>query len=286
MPLDTTTFPLPLARHIADVRTIVRAWKAAGQKVALIPTMGALHDGHLSLVRLARQHASFVVVSIFVNPTQFAPHEDFAAYPRTEKTDAEKLARLQVDLLFSPSAQEMYGQDFSTTITPKGAALGLESDFRPHFFAGVATVVTKLFNQCQPDVTLLGEKDYQQLLVIRQVTRDLDLPVTIIGGPTLREADGLAMSSRNIYLSGPERATAASLNKILKATADAIASGTSADEACTKASADLLKAGFASVDYVSARDGETLGPYHPAKPGRVLAAAWLGRTRLIDNLPI
>lgn len=286
MTVDTTTFPLALSRHVADLRATVNAWKAEGQKVALIPTMGALHDGHLSLVTLARKHADRVVVSIFVNPTQFAPHEDFAAYPRTEITDAEKLARLKVDLLFSPSAQEMYGHDFSTTITPKGAALGLESDFRPHFFAGVATVVAKLFNQCQPDVALFGEKDYQQLLVIAQVTRDLDLPVTIIGGPTLREADGLAMSSRNIYLSDHERATAASLNKILKTTANAIAGGASADEACTKAVADLLKAGFASVDYVSARDGETLAPYDATKPGRLLAAAWLGRTRLIDNLAI
>jgi pantoate--beta-alanine ligase len=271
--------------------TTVTALRAAlaGRKngsIGMVPTMGALHDGHLALVKEARKDADTVVVSIFVNPTQFAPTEDFGAYPRTLEQDLVKLAG-QADIVFTPSAKEIYPHGFATTITVCGPALGLESDFRPHFFAGVATVVTKLLIAARPDLAVFGEKDYQQLLVVKQLVRDLALPIEIIGLPTLREADGLALSSRNAYLNTEERQVAGRLNVILK---EAIAAGRgSSDLRAVEgvATEALWEAGFSHVDYVAIRDAATLD--HITKlerPARILAAAKIGKTRLIDNMAV
>src|ERR1700761_850290 len=208
--------PLTIVRTIATLRGQVAAWRAAGETVALIPTMGALHAGHLSLVALGRERADRTVASIFVNPTQFAPHEDFEAYPRDEHKDAERLAEAGCDLLFAPSVEEMYAPGFSTTITVTGVSAPMGGQARPHHFAGVATVVAKLLIQAAPDVAIFGQKDYQQLQVIRRLVADLDLPVEIVGAPTVRGDDGLAMSSRNAYLTQAQLGVAAQLNVILK----------------------------------------------------------------------
>ena len=275
-----------ILRTVAELRTAVRAWRRAGETVALIPTMGALHDGHLALVRLGLEKCDRAVTSIFVNPTQFAPHEDFARYPRDEEGDLAKLAALGCDLVWAPAAGEMYPEDFATRVEPNGAAEGLESDFRPHFFGGVATVCCKLFMQVLPDIAVFGEKDYQQLSVVRQMVRDLDLPLEIVGSPTVREPDGLAMSSRNKYLSVEERVIAPTLYSVIGKVAANIASGLAISDACTVAKAELTHVGF-KVDYVEVRDAETLSPVEGPvrRPLRVLAAAWLGNTRLIDNVP-
>ena len=246
--------------------------------------MGALHAGHVSLVTETRKHAGHVVVSIFVNPTQFAPHEDFDAYPRTLEADLAKLGD-SADIVFAPSAREMYPQGHATSITVGGPASGLETDFRPHFFAGVATVVAKLLIAASPDVAVFGEKDYQQLLVVRHLARDLALPVQILGAPTLREPDGLAMSSRNVYLSPEERQIAGRLNLILK---DTIALAHRGDLRAAEAAGieALWKAGFSHVDYVAIRDADTLENITGLeRPARILAAAKIGKTRLIDNMP-
>lgn len=274
-----------IVRSRAALAGILSDWRRAGETHALIPTMGALHEGHLALVRLAREHCTRVVVSIFVNPAQFAPSEDLARYPRDEAGDLAKLATAGCDLVWAPDAAGMYPPGFATRIVPEGAALGLESDFRPHFFSGVATVCCKLFTQVAPKVAVFGEKDFQQLCVVRQVARDLDLPLAIIGAPTLREPDGLAMSSRNRYLSAGERTTAPLLQAVLTRTAQGIqGSGEIATE-CAKGADELNRGGF-KVDYLAVRDAETFAPARVGRPLRILAAAWLGRTRLIDNLPI
>lgn len=263
----------------------LRAALAGKARIGMVPTLGALHDGHLSLVHEARKHADLVVVSIFVNPTQFAPHEDFDAYPRTLDADLAKLAG-QAELVFAPAAREIYGQGYATTISVGGPALGLETDFRPHFFSGVATVVAKLLIAASPDIAVFGEKDYQQLQVVRQMVRDLALPVEIIGSPTLREADGLAMSSRNAYLSPTERKIAGRLNAILK---DAIARARQCDLSAAEdwAAKALKEAGFDPVDYVAIRDAESLAPITTLeRPARILAAAKIGKTRLIDNMAV
>ncbi|HVW75525.1 MAG TPA: pantoate--beta-alanine ligase [Rhizomicrobium sp.] len=273
-----------MIQTVTTVAELRAARKGAG-RVGMVPTMGALHDGHLSLVHEARKHADLVVVSIFVNPTQFAPHEDFDAYPRTLDADLEKL-RGQAELVFTPAAREIYPQGYATTISVGGPSAGLESDFRPHFFSGVATVVAKLLLAAQPDIAVFGEKDYQQLQVVRRMVRDLALPVTILGAPTLRETDGLALSSRNAYLSPSERRTAGRLNVILK---DAILRARQGDIGGAEvwAAAALRDAGFDPVDYVAIRDAETLAPIAAFnRPARILAAARLGRTRLIDNMPL
>lgn len=255
----------------------------------MVPTMGALHEGHLSLVRLAKQRADRVVASIFVNPTQFAPHEDFDAYPRAEERDAGLLASAGCDLLYAPTASEMYPAGFSTSVSVASVSKPLDGAARPHHFGGVATVVTKLLTQCAPDIAIFGEKDYQQLLVIKRLARDLDLPVEILGGPTARDHDGLALSSRNAYLSADERRIAGALPVALKGAAEALAAGETVAEAENRAIAQLHAAGFDKVDYVEVRDGENLsrlGP-GPAGPGaRVFVAAWLGKTRLIDNMAL
>ena len=268
---------------VADLRSVLADLKPA--RIGMVPTMGALHDGHVSLVREARRHADHVVVSIFVNPTQFAPHEDFDAYPRTLDADLAKL-RDAAAIVFAPNAREMYPQGHATAITVGGPSAGLETDFRPHFFAGVATVVAKLLIAAMPDIAVFGEKDYQQLQVVRQMVRDLALPVQIIGAPTLREADGLAMSSRNAYLSADERKVAAKLNRILK---NAIAQAGNGDLRAAEAAAEsaLVAAGFDSVDYVAIRDAESLSVIERLdRPARILAAAKIGKTRLIDNMAV
>ncbi len=281
--------PLAVVRTVADLRATVRDWKRQGLSVGMVPTMGALHEGHLTLVREAARRADRVVASNFVNPTQFAAHEDLDKYPRQQEQDARLLAGAGCHLMFAPSAQEMYPEGFATSIAVAGPALGLEGDFRPQMFGGVALVVTKLFNQVQPDIAVFGEKDYQQLMVIRRFVRDLDLPIKIVGAPTERDAHGLALSSRNAYLSETELASARRLNRILaQAGADA-ASGRLLPDVEREAYAALLKAGFERVDYVAIRRAEDLGVFRNAlvdAPARILAAAWLGTTRLIDNMAV
>jgi pantoate--beta-alanine ligase len=263
------------------------AWRADVLQIALVPTMGALHEGHLDLVRAAARIADRVIVSIFVNPTQFAPTEDFAAYPRDEESDLAKLAALGVDAVFAPTVGDMYPEGYATRIAVEGPAQGLESDARPHFFGGVATVVAKLFIACAPDVAMFGEKDYQQLLVVRRMAADLGLPVSIIGHPTVRAEDGLALSSRNAYLSFEERAVAPRLHAALQAAATAIRTGAPAGDALAAARSELEAAGFA-VDYVALRNAGTLAEVADptSEPLRLLAAARLGRTRLIDNIAV
>ena len=270
---------------LRGLRTQTADWRDSGETVALVPTMGALHDGHLSLVTRAKKQAQRVVVSIFVNPTQFTEGEDLSRYPRDEAGDLKKLRGLDVDAVWAPSVKVMYGATFATSIVPDGAADGLEGAFRPEHFAGVATVCCKLFNQVTPDIAVFGEKDYQQLCVIKQLVRDLDLPIKIIGGKTLRAKDGLALSSRNRFLTDRERASAPKLAEALKTIAKRAKEGARISILEDKAVRDLAKAGFTKVDYVAVRDAETLGPYKAGtkRRGRVLAAAWLGKTRLIDN---
>jgi pantoate--beta-alanine ligase len=278
---------LPVVRTVADLRAQVSAWRREGLRIGFTPTMGALHDGHLSLVRLARTRADRVVASVFVNPTQFGPNEDFDAYPRDEARDSELLAGAGCHLLFAPSVAEMYPPGASTTVTVAGVSEPLDGQARPGHFAGVATVVTKLLNQCAPDVAVFGEKDFQQLQVIRRLVRDLDLPVEIVGAPTARAEDGLALSSRNAYLTEAERQVAPRLNAALREVLDKVRAGHPVEAAEQDAVATLLSAGFASVDYVEARVPQTLerlGPGPASGPIRVLGAARLDRTRLIDNI--
>jgi pantoate--beta-alanine ligase len=274
-----------IATTVADLRRALEPWRKTG--IALVPTMGALHDGHLALVTAAKQRTPHVAVSIFINPTQFAPHEDFNSYPRTLEADREKLAHADASLIFAPFAREMYPEGFATTVSVKGPAMGLETDFRPHFFDGVATIVAKLLIAAAPDYAMFGEKDFQQLLVIRRMVRDLDLPVEIIAVPIAREADGLAMSSRNAYLTPVERLVAGQLNLVMKDVISRIAQGTSVVEAQAYGAAALKQAGFDSVDYVAVRDVETLAPLTAMRrPARLLAAARIGKTRLIDNMAV
>lgn len=281
------TSPLVL-NTAADLRRTVAAWRANGESVALVPTMGALHAGHVSLVKAARGRCGRAVVSIFVNPTQFAPNEDFAAYPRTFEADVEKLAAAGADAVFAPGVADMYPEGFCTTVSLSGpAAAGLEDRFRPTHFAGVATVVSKLLIRTAPDVAIFGEKDWQQLAVIRRAARDLDLPVEIAGGPTVREADGLAMSSRNVYLSPEERATAPLLHKTMTACAARIRAGDGIAAAMAQGRAAIEAGGFA-LDYLETRDAASLAPVaDDARDGlRMLVAARIGRTRLIDNIAV
>lgn len=278
--------PIEVVRAIADLRARIAGWRAAGERVALVPTMGALHAGHLDLVRAGKAKAGRVVVSIFVNPKQFAPHEDFGRYPRDIDGDLTKLKGVGADLVWAPEAAEMYPDGFATRIEVSGAAEGLETDFRPHFFGGVATVCCKLFSAATPDFATFGEKDYQQLCVVRQMVRDLNLPLSILSVGTAREADGLALSSRNQYLSADERAIAPVLHQTILGIATT-ASDPEAVPTLEKVAAEaILKRGFAKVDYVAVRDAETLGAWRPERQGRVLVAAWLGKTRLIDNAAV
>jgi len=275
-------------RLVPRLKRALAPWQARREKIALVPTMGALHAGHLALVRLARRRADRVIVSIFVNPTQFAPHEDLDAYPRTFGADLAALAAARVDLVWAPAMATMYPKGFATRIVPEGpATAGLEDAFRPHFFAGVATVVAKLFIQCEPDIAIFGEKDYQQLKVVTQLARDLGLKTRVVGAPIVREADGLALSSRNRYLSPRERALAPALNLVLKACAAEIAAGRPIATALRRGRRALVGAGFV-VDYLEARHAETLAPVASVKEGRLrlLVAARIGKTRLIDNVSL
>ncbi len=270
---------------VKDLRAQVRAFRAAGERVALVPTMGALHEGHEALVLKAREVADRIVVSIFVNPAQFGPNEDFDRYPRTLDADVARLTALGVDVVYAPKASEMYPQGHGTRISVDGPSAGLETDFRPHFFTGVATVVGKLFIQCGPDYAVFGEKDYQQLKVVTLLARDLNLDIEIVATPTLRETDGLARSSRNAYLTEQERAVAPVIYEALSKAAESIHAGTNPEEAVVRARQTIATRGL-RVDYVVARNAETLAPLKEAgEPVRLLAAAWLGDTRLIDNLP-
>jgi pantoate--beta-alanine ligase len=270
-------------------RTLKALDRATGEfataSVALVPTMGALHAGHLSLVRIARRHAARVIVSIFVNPAQFAPHEDLATYPRSWAADTAGLANEGVDLIWAPSVDVMYPDGFATRVVPDGPAkVGLEDAFRPHFFAGVATVVAKLFLQCRPDVAIFGEKDFQQLKVVARLARDLDLRLKVIGAPIVREPDGLAMSSRNAYLTPAERAVAPVLHRTLTACARRISGGSPIARILADGRKAITAAGFA-LDYLEARNADTLAPVRGRADGpiRLLVAARLGKTRLIDN---
>ncbi|OGN49943.1 MAG: pantoate--beta-alanine ligase [Caulobacterales bacterium RIFOXYB1_FULL_67_16] len=277
---------LPVVRTVAEVRAVVRDWKRQGLTVGMVPTMGALHEGHLTLVREAARRADRVVASNFVNPTQFAPHEDLSRYPRRQEEDARLLAGAGCHMMFAPAADEMYPEQFATSIAVAGPALGLEGDFRPQMFGGVALVVTKLFNQVQPDLAIFGEKDYQQLMVIRRFVRDLDLPIEIVAAPTERDAAGLALSSRNEYLSEGQLAVARRLNQILAEAAEAAAAGRPLPGVERDAYSAILKAGFERIDYVAVRQAEDLSVFRDGVvdgPARILAAAWLGKTRLIDN---
>ena len=271
---------------VAALRAQILDWRRNGLSVAMVPTMGALHDGHISLVRAALSTADRCIVSIFVNPAQFAPTEDLDKYPRQLAHDFDRLAEAGAHLAFTPTVFEMYPAGFATKISVGGPSSGLESDFRPTFFDGVATVVAKLFLQASPDQAIFGEKDYQQLCVVRQLCRDLDLPVEVIGAPTVRDAHGLAMSSRNAYLGAAELEIARQLNAILYRSAAALAAGADESSVTGEASQALLCAGFHSVDYVAARASLTLGPWRRNHDGRLLAAAWLGKTRLIDNVEV
>jgi pantoate--beta-alanine ligase len=286
MPAPAPTHqPTPkVVRTIPELRQITAGWRRAGEKIALIPTMGALHDGHLALVRAGQERARRTVVSIFVNPTQFAPHEDFSRYPRDEAGDVAKLATVDCDLVWAPDAVTMYPPGSATRVHPKGAALGLETDYRPHFFEGVATVCCKLFTQVGPDFAIFGEKDYQQLQVVTQMARDLDLPLEVVGLPTIREADGLAMSSRNRYLSAEDRQTAVLIPRVIAEVQSAVKAARAIADATSAAAAKLTAGGF-KVDYVEVRDASTLQAFERSKghTPRVLVAAWLGKTRLIDN---
>ncbi len=279
--------PVVIVRSVAALRAQVGAWRDQKLSVALVPTMGALHEGHLSLVRRGLELADRVVASIFVNPTQFGPNEDFARYPRQEELDAAALTSAGCHLLFAPTAEEMYPDGFATTVSVSGVSEGLCGIVRPGHFAGVATVVTKLLLQCLPDVALFGEKDYQQLAVIRRFARDLDIPARIEGVPTLREEDGLAMSSRNAYMSPEQRAIAPWLIRSLTGIADGLRAGAKAADLCPKAITGLLKAGFDSVDYIEVCDAASLAPAERLdRPLRILVAARLGKTRLIDNIGV
>ncbi len=275
-----------IVRTVPALRKAVAAWRAADESVALVPTMGALHEGHVALVRLAKKKAARAVVSIFVNPTQFAATDDLSRYPRDEAGDLSKLASVGADLIWAPTFEVMYPDGFATQIVPAGAALPLEGECRPGHFAGVATVCCKLFSQVTPDLAVFGEKDYQQLCVIRQLVRDLNLPLSILAMPTSREKDGLARSSRNVYLTPEQRQAAPALHRAIKGIAAIAATGGLINKAIDVAQRDLLEAGFSKIDYIAVRDADTLAPWEPKsrRPVRVLAAGWLGKTRLIDNV--
>ncbi|MBS7704851.1 pantoate--beta-alanine ligase [Chelatococcus asaccharovorans] len=276
-----------IAETVAALRAIVRGYRAAGETVALVPTMGALHEGHLQLVREGRKRADRAIATIFVNPTQFGPNEDFARYPRDRDGDLAKLASAGASAVFLPTVETMYPSGFATTVSVAGLTEGLCGAYRPGHFAGVATVVTKLLMQALPDVALFGEKDYQQLQVIKRFVRDLDIPVEIHGVPTIREADGLALSSRNAYLTPAERAVAPLLHALLDEIAAKLQAGQDAAPLLEAGMGRLGEAGFGPVQYLAFVDADTLEPMGRAdRPGRLLVAAYLGKTRLIDNIAV
>jgi pantoate--beta-alanine ligase len=277
-----------ITRTVADLRQSVRAFRTAGHTIGLVPTLGALHDGHTALVREAKKRVDRVVATIFVNPTQFAPNEDLAKYPRTEESDLAKLRAVKADVLFAPSVEVIYPDGFATTVSLAGPAVaGLEDRFRPTHFAGVATIVAKLFTQSGADIAMFGEKDYQQLMVVTRMARDLDLPIRVIGIETVREEDGLAMSSRNRFLSPADRAAAPVLYQTLRRTADAMIAGDAFEASLAAGRQAIIAAGF-KLDYLEARHAASLAPITTlaAGPVRLLVAARIGQTRLIDNMAV
>ena len=279
--------PLPIARTVAELRAHVATWRGRGGRVALVPTMGALHAGHLALIAAARLQAEHIVASIFVNPAQFGPNEDFDRYPRDQASDAAALARAGCDLLYAPGVTEMYPAGFATAVSVGALADRLCGAARPGHFDGVATVVTKLLLQAMPDVALFGEKDWQQLTIIRRLVRDLDLPVEVAGVPIVRDVDGLALSSRNAYLSAAEREQALALPQALASARDRLLTGGEVVTVLAAARTALLGSGFRQVDYVELAGVDDLAPLATLdRPARLLAAAWIGTTRLIDNLAV
>ncbi|MEG6509769.1 pantoate--beta-alanine ligase [Methyloligella sp. 2.7D] len=282
-----------MAPRLSQIRTVkalrgrIARWREAGEKIALVPTMGALHEGHLSLIELARKNADRIVVSVFVNPTQFGPGEDLEAYPRDEKTDLAKLSEMAVDAVYLPKVEEMYPDGFATTVHVDRLSKGLCGESRPGHFDGVATVVAKLLIQCAPDRAIFGEKDYQQLQIIKRMVRDLDIPTEIIGAPIVREADGLALSSRNAYLSPAERESAPLLQRTLQDMASDLGEGRPIEDAL-EASRFRLETGGFKVDYLVIADSQSLEPLGGVltQPARAFAAALLGKTRLIDNIAV
>lgn len=278
---------VPIVRTRAELRSIVAGWREENARIAVVPTMGALHEGHLSLVRAALAKADRVIVTLFVNPKQFNNAADLAAYPRTEHDDAAKLGPLGAHLLYAPHAEEIYPAAFATTVSVSGVSQGLCGAGRPGHFDGVATVVAKLFLQTDADIALFGEKDFQQLHVVRRMANDLDMPIEIIGCSTVREPDGLALSSRNVRLSTEERAIAPKLAEILNAAAKELSSGSEAAPVLDAAKKSIVAAGFHEVEYLELRSETDLAPLEQADhPARLLAAAWLGETRLIDNVVV
>lgn len=278
---------VPIVRTVADVRAMVRQWRSEGASVAVVPTMGALHEGHLSLVQAALEKADRVIVTLFVNPKQFNSAADLAAYPRTETEDAGKLAPLGAHLLYAPNAAEIYPDGFATTVSVDGVSEGMCGAFRPGHFDGVATVVAKLFLQTGADLAFFGEKDFQQLHVVRRMARDMDIPITVIGCPTVREPDGLALSSRNVRLTPAERQAAPKLASILFELAGQLTGGAPIGRPLSEAREAILAAGYARVEYLELRAEETLEPVQALdRPARLLVAAWLGDIRLIDNVKV
>ena len=278
---------MDIVRTVAELRSHVSMWRREGLSVALVPTMGSLHAGHLSLMKVGKERSDRVIATIFVNPLQFAPNEDFETYPRREDSDIQKLVEEDIDLLFAPDVNEMYRPDATTTISVGGLTDCLCALSRPGFFDGVATVVTKLLLQALPDIAIFGEKDYQQLLVIKRLATDLDIPVEIIGAPTIREEDGLALSSRNVYLDTKSRSIAPSMYNILTQYASDISNGNDIKKSLQLAKKNMQKSGFEKIEYLDLRSSQTLQACNDIKrPSRLFAAAWLGSTRLIDNLAI
>lgn len=280
---------MKIVRTVEDLRAQVHVWRTGGLTSAVVPTMGGLHDGHMSLVRHGLQHTDRVMATLFVNPTQFGANEDLNAYPRDESNDADKLEKAGCSLLFAPPVEVMYPNGFSTRVVVDGLTKVLCGAARPGHFDGVSQVVSKLLNQAQADIAVFGEKDWQQLAVVTRMARDLDIPTRIVGAPTVRETDGLAMSSRNRYLSAEERAAAPALARAMREAADKIATGRDPAVICREAERDVLAAGFLAVDYLEVRTARDLAPvteFDPAIPARIFGAAHLGRARLIDNMAI
>jgi pantoate--beta-alanine ligase len=285
--METTLTTTPIVRRLAEVRAMTARWRREGARIAVVPTMGALHAGHLTLVRAALARADRVIVTLFVNPKQFNNPADLAAYPRTETGDAAKLAPLGVDMLYAPEAEEIYPDGFATVVRVNGLDQGLCGAFRPGHFDGVATVVTKLLNQTSADLGFFGEKDFQQLAIVTRLARDLDIPCEIVGVPTVREVDGLALSSRNIRLSATDRAVAPALAVALTRARDAIEGGAAVGPTLDAARRELVAAGYAEVEYLELRRARDLAPLDAlTAPARLLAAAWLGGVRLIDNVSV
>ncbi|MCG7521115.1 pantoate--beta-alanine ligase [Ruegeria sp. Ofav3-42] len=277
----------PILRRLADLRALTSDWKRKGESIGVVPTMGALHQGHLSLVEAAKAGCDRVIVTIFVNPKQFNNPEDLEKYPRTEIEDAQKLVPYGVDAIYVPEPEEIYPQGFATTVSVAGLTDVMEGEFRPGHFDGVATVVAKLFLQTQADRAYFGEKDYQQLMIVTRMARDLDIPTEVVGCPTVREPSGLAMSSRNLRLSPEGLDIAANKHRIMRDLANALKDGAQFDQLAAKAEADLLAAGFTQVEYVQLRCAENLEPLsHATRPTRLFAAAWADGVRLIDNIPV